>query len=212
MAPVAPDQPGATVAIPADPTAPAADAPAAGRIRLVVAPEGNEVRYLVREQLARLDFPSDAVGATTAITGAIVVEPDGTVVPGESKFVVELATLQSDSNRRDNYVRENTLQTASFPAAELVPTAARGLPNPLPTSGPVSFQLDADLTLLGVTHATTWQVDGTITGSELSGKATTSFTFADFGIPVPQVMSVLSIDEAIRLEYDFRFVAEPDDA
>ena len=38
-------------------------------LQLVVAPEGNEVRYRVREQLAGFDLPNDAVGATGHVTG-----------------------------------------------------------------------------------------------------------------------------------------------
>lgn len=56
----------------------------------VVADSGNEVRYLVREQLARIDFPSDAVGKTHEISGGIVIGADGKPVPNESKFIFTL--------------------------------------------------------------------------------------------------------------------------
>ncbi|MGH7554390.1 MAG: hypothetical protein ACREMQ_15400, partial [Longimicrobiales bacterium] len=47
-------------AAPSDATAPNS----ARRIRLVTAPEGNEARYRVNEQLVGIDLPSDAVGTT----------------------------------------------------------------------------------------------------------------------------------------------------
>ena len=46
----------------------AANAPA--RVRYTVATDGNEARYRVREQLLHHDMPNDAVGKTTAISGA----------------------------------------------------------------------------------------------------------------------------------------------
>src|SRR5262245_2825711 len=39
----------------------------------------TSARYKVTEQLAGISFPSDAVGTTAAITGAIIVNPDGTI-------------------------------------------------------------------------------------------------------------------------------------
>lgn len=205
----------------AGPTAPAADANATaagsdtpagyhagGPVRLVVAPDGNEARYTVTEQLARLSFPSDAVGTTRAITGQIVLHNDGKIVSGESKFVVDLTGLTSDSNRRDGFVQRETLSTAQFPTAEFVPSDAPGLPSPLPTSGEVTFQLVGDMTVRGTTTPTTWDVTATVNGQEITGSATTRFTFADFGLTIPQVMSVLSIEDDIRLEYDFHLIQE----
>ena len=43
-------------------------------LQLIVAPTGNAVRYRVREQLAGFDFPNDAVGSTTQISGGIALD------------------------------------------------------------------------------------------------------------------------------------------
>ncbi len=196
--------PASVNAAPSDPSAPSASGDAPMRFTLV--PEGSEARYRVREQLARLSFPSDAVGTTKAISGQIVVNPDGTILSEESKIVVDLTTLRSDESRRDNYIKNNTLQTNRFPTAEFVPREIRGLPSPLPASGEGTFQLIGDLTLHGVTRPVTWEVTARLDGQTLTGSATTSFTFADFNLTVPQVFVVLSVDETIRLEVDFQFV------
>lgn len=190
---------------PSDPTA-APSASGNAPMRFTLVPEGSEARYRVREQLARLSFPSDAVGTTKALSGQIVVNPDGTIVSEESRIVVDLTTLRSDESRRDNYIKTNTLQTSRFPTAEFVPKEIRGLPSPLPTSGEGQFQLIGDLTLHGVTRQVTWEVTARLDGQTLTGSAITSFTFADFNLTVPQVFVVLSVDETIRLEVDFQFV------
>jgi hypothetical protein len=63
----------------------------------------------VREQLANVDLPNDAVGATSAITGQLVLDAQGQVVPGASRFVIDVTTLKSDRERRDGYLQRRTL-------------------------------------------------------------------------------------------------------
>ena len=180
----------------------------ARRIRLVTAPDGNEARYRVREQLANIEFLSDAVGKTSAITGAIVIEDDGTVNKAESKITIDLTTLKSDSQMRDRYIQRNTLQTEQFGKAEFVPTEIRGLRMPLPTSGAFAVQVTGDLTVHGVTKSTTWQVLVQATQEAYAGTAKTVFTFGDFSMALPRVARVLSVVDTIRLEYDFRFTPQ----
>jgi len=178
-----------------------------GQIRLEFAPSGNEARYRVREQLANLSLPSDAVGRTSAVSGAIVINADGTLASDQSKVSVDITGLKSDRSQRDRYLQNNVLQTSKYPAAEFVPTSVTGLPSPLPTSGAVAFQLTGDLTVHGVTKSVTWDVTATAAdGKDLTGTATTSFTFADFGLTQPRVPVVLSLEDTIKLELDFHMV------
>lgn len=195
-------------ATPLPPTEPAAAAPAGDALRLVVAPEGNEARFRVREQLVGLNLPSDAVGTTASVSGAIAIQPDGRIIAGESRFVVDLTTLHTDSSRRDGYIQRNTLETGAYPEAVFVPASAAGLPSPLPTSGTVAFQLTGDLTVHGVTRPVTWEVTAEVEGQTLRGTATTSITFTDFGMTLPRVGPVLSVDDLIALELDFALTLE----
>jgi polyisoprenoid-binding protein YceI len=198
----------ATLEPPVPTVTPAADG-SEGQLRLSLAADGNLARFLVTEQLAGFDLPNDAVGETSAITGQIVLAADGTVNSAESKFVVDLTSLKSDSSMRDGFIQRNTLQTSTSPNAEFVVTSVTGLSSPLPTSGAVTFQLGGEMTVHGVTRTTTWDVVAEIVGQELVGTARTNFTFGDFGLSIPQVARVLSIEDNIRLEYDFRLVVQP---
>src|SRR5262249_13427591 len=76
---------------------PTTESSASPGIKFAVA-SGTEANFRVREQLARLNLPSDAIGKTSAVTGSIVIGEDGKVVADQSKFVVDLTTLKSDSN------------------------------------------------------------------------------------------------------------------
>ncbi len=171
-------------------------------IRYRVVAERSEARYLVREQLASLSFPNDAVGTTSAVEGSLALDARGRVLPSDSRFTVDLRTLRSDEARRDNYLRRNTLETDRYPHAVFVATEVRGLPVPLPQIGTVSFDLVGDLTIRDATRRVTWEAAGTIQGQDLSVQARTAFRFADFGLRIPRVASVLSVEDNIRLEID----------
>lgn len=177
--------------------------PSAAGVRLQVAASGNEARYRVREQLAGFDLPNDAVGRSSAVTGVMVLDSTGRVVPADSRITVDVSGITSDRDRRDGYVRRRILETDSFPNVILRPTAVSGLPWPLPSSGSRTFTLTGDLTVKGVTRPTSWQVTAAFGGDTVTGLAATAFTFADFGLAQPRVPVVLSVGDTIRLEYDF---------
>lgn len=194
-----------TASIPESSAPPAA---LADSLRLVLADSGNEAKYMVREQLAELSFPSDAIGTTSDISGALAVNPDGTFIPEGSSITVNLASIRSDKDRRDNYVRQQVLETARYPSTVFVPTEARGLDVAALRTGGTTFDLVGDMTVHGVTKQVVWNVNASLVGDSLTGTATTEFTFEDFGMTVPSVMVVLSVEDRIRLEFDFTFVIE----
>jgi polyisoprenoid-binding protein YceI len=177
-------------------------------IRLTLAAQGNEARFVVREQLAGAELPNDAVGVTSAITGGITLDAGGKVDSSASRISVDLTTLTSDRSRRDNFIKRRTIVTDSFPTAELVVTGIRGLPATLPASGTMMLVLTGNLTIHGVTRPSAWDVTARLDGESIVGKAVTRIKFGDFGMTQPRVAIVLSVVDDIRLEYDFHFVRE----
>jgi polyisoprenoid-binding protein YceI len=177
-------------------------------IRLSVAPQGNEARFVVREQLARAELPNEAVGVTTSITGGITLDGRGGVDSTTSRIVVDLTTLKSDRDRRDRFIKRRTIVTDSFPTAVLVVTGIKGLPETLPASGAMTLVLTGHLTIHGVTKPSTWDVSAQADGGAITGKAVTRIQFGDFGMVQPRVAIVLSVVDDIKLEYDFSFVRE----
>jgi len=185
------------------PTTQATAAPAASgdNLRFVLVEGSNEARYRVREQLARVNLPGDAIGATKTISGVIVTTKDGKIVKEQSKITIDISKLQSDSGQRDNFLRDNTLQTRRYPNVVFIPTEAQGLAWPL-KDGPIEFKLIGDMTVRDVTKSIPWDVKLTVTGNDAKGQATTSFKFAFFNIEPPRVPTVLSIEDNIKLEID----------
>ncbi len=168
--------------------------------------EGTKARYKVREQLAGINFPSDAVGTTETVTGTIVVNPDGSIDASQSKLTVDLRTLKSDQQMRDGFIQNRTLETEKFPTIEFVPRRAVGLPAPLPAGmqAQAGFQLIGDLTLHGVTNEATWNVVATFGNDLVAGRATTTLQFAPFKLTKPTLARLMSVDDKIELEIEFR--------
>ena len=157
---------------------------------------------MVKEQLVGKNFPNDAIGETPDVTGSIVFGADGVVQAGSS-ITVKTTTLKSDESRRDNFIRTSGLETARYPEVKIVPKSVEGLPWPLPASGQVSFRLTGDMTVHGQTKPVTWDVTADLGADSATGRATTRFKFGDFGMGVPRVFVVLSVEDDIRLEMDF---------
>ncbi len=190
--------------IPSSPTAVAtAVQRVAGGERLVLVTGRSEARYRAREQLAGQSLPSEAVGSTREVAGAIVVGANGAPVPEQSEVTVDLRTLRSNEGRRDNFIQRNTLETQSYPSARFVAREIRGLPVPLPSVGEATFQLLGDLTVHGTTRPTTWDISARFDGGTVTGTAKTTVRLEDFGMARPRVGPVLSIDETLVLELDF---------
>jgi polyisoprenoid-binding protein YceI len=181
---------------PPDPTKP---------VKLEIA-EGTTARYKVREQLAGISFPSDAVGTTQSVTGTVVVNPDGSIDASKSKLTVDLRTLKSDQQMRDGYIQGRTLETEKFPMLEFVPRRAVGLSAPLPAGmqAQSGFQLVGDMTLHGVTNEVTWNVVATFGNEVVGGRATTTLQFDTFKLTKPSLARLLSVDDKIELEIEFR--------
>jgi polyisoprenoid-binding protein YceI len=161
--------------------------------------------YRVTEQFVGIDFPNDAIGSSTVVSGTIGIAKDGTIVPG-SKLTVDLRALKSDQDNRDNFIKKNTFQVDQYPSAEFVPTKITGLPLMIPMNGQNGFQLTGDLTIHGVTKPVTFQGIATYgRDNTVSGRAKTNFTFDYFGLTVPKIGRLMSVDNKIDLDLEFKF-------
>ncbi len=165
--------------------------------------EGTLARYLIREELASVELPFDAIGETSDVSGAFTFSADGEIVPESSRIVLNAASLRSDEENRDRYLRRNGIQTATYPEIVFVATSIDGLEWPLPGSGEVEFTINGDLTVREVTRPVAWQAVATFDGNSVTGTAKTNFTFGEFEMEVPDLFFIVSLEDNIRLELDF---------
>lgn len=168
---------------------------------------GNYIRanYRVKEQLARLPSPIEAVGYTESITGGIYIDSQGNA-SDNSIINIDLSTLKSDESRRDNYLRGSSLETDKFPQATFEIIDIEGLDlSSLTTLQKKDFQIQmiGDLSIHGVTKRKSWTIDATYEMGKLKGKGSIAFPFSDFDMDIPQLFFIISVEDKITLELDF---------
>jgi len=80
---------------------------------------------------------------------------------------------------------------------------------PLPKTGNAAIEMNADLTVRGVTRPTVWKGTVQFANGSVTGTTSTAFTFDDIQLEQPQVPVLLSVADTIKLEIDFNLVAQP---
>ncbi|MDQ2783855.1 MAG: YceI family protein [Chloroflexota bacterium] len=175
----------------------AAKAPS-GATTYTIASDTSQAKVTVNEKLANLPAPSDAVLTTNAIQGQLFLGADTKPVEG-AKIMVDLRTLKSDKTQRDNYIRMNTLKADQFPLAEYTVTGVDGWTGPLKEGQPSTFKLLGTMTIHGVTKPVTFDTTAMMQGGAVTGTATTTFTFEDFGMTPPN-LTIVKANDLIKLD------------
>ena len=129
--PAASSDPAATAAATATAAAPGGAVTAeslAGDWTIVT--DASTAGYRVRERLAQLSADSDAVGrSTTGVTGTATLTLSGDKLQVTAATIgVDTTTIASDRSQRDNRMRNEGLQTDSFPTATFTLTAPVDVP------------------------------------------------------------------------------------
>jgi polyisoprenoid-binding protein YceI len=157
--------------------------------------------YRVEEQLGTIGA-NTAVGRTPDVSGSLDIS--GTTIT-EASITVDMTTLQSDDDRRDNSIRTRGLETATYPTATLELTEPIDIGH-VPATGEV-IEVDAvgNLTLHGVTNQVTIPMQATWTGSRLEVVGSFDVALADYAIDPPTGFLVLSIADTGTVELHLLF-------
>lgn len=141
---------------------------------------GSQAGYRVKEVLFGQD--TEAVGRTSAVSGQITVA--GTRVTA-GDFSVDLTTVQSDENRRDNQFQTRIMDTATYPTATFKLAQPIELAS-LPADGAtITAKAVGQLTLRGTTREVTVDVSAQRSGGSIRLSGQIPVTFADWNIPNP---------------------------
>ena len=160
------------------------------------------VGYRVKEQLAFLNSPNEAVGRTTAVTGTMEVAGD---TVEKVRIEADLTQLRSDEDRRDNAIRQRGLESERFPTATLE------LAEPIklaatPTEGEdVRGQGTGRLTVHGVTREVDLDLQGRWTGETIQVAGQLPVKMRDFQIEPPRFGPVVSIEDSATIEINLVF-------
>jgi polyisoprenoid-binding protein YceI len=143
------------------------------------------------------------VGVTSAINGEIRVDRANPQNSQVGTITVDISAFTSDSERRDQAIRDRWLESARFPVVTFVPTSIEGLPASYTDGETLTIQVTGDMTVRETTRPATFEVTGQIQGDRMTGTATTGFNMSDFGFPAPDIAGMLKAEDAVKATLNF---------
>src|SRR6266700_2372957 len=135
--------------------------PSTGLRTFQIVPDQTTASYKVRENLVLRNLPNnDAVGTSHSVAGNFKVRTGTAPLVTGMNLSIDLSTLKTNEDRRDYYVRQNYLETDTYPKTTFVSTCAQGLPASYSDGQTVQFQITGNLTLHGKTNKAVFDVQG----------------------------------------------------
>jgi polyisoprenoid-binding protein YceI len=176
----------------------------ADMVTYTIVPEESQVQYVVDEQFLREGVvDATAIGVTQEIQGDVMFDPENPQNSDVGTLTIDISAFTSDSERRDNAIRENWLESATYPIATFEPTSIEGLPETYTEGEEITLQITGDLTVRETTSQTTFETTGVIEGNEMRGTATTTVLMTDFGFEPPDIAGVLRAENEVDIIFDF---------
>ena len=154
---------------------------------------GSSAGYRVDEVLNGADVT--VVGTTDQVTGSLVVT-GGDLASAEVD--VDMASVATDSDRRDSYFRENVIDVAANPTATFAVDQTVDLPEL--TGTPVTVPVAGELTVHGVTQQVTVDLSVVRTADGVQASGSIPVAFADYGITPPD-LGFVSVEDTGSIEF-----------
>lgn len=197
-APLGLTSPPAVAASSASPALTASDIPGAW-----IVASRSVAGYRVREQLAFVQAPSDAVGRTSEITGTVTIAGSATALSvSAASFTVNVQSLTSDQQMRDSRLQAIGLESSLYPKATFVLSSPVTLPATAASGVPIHVSLTGALTIHGTTRTETIPVEARISGSQIEVVGSTTFPWGDFNMQAPNIGGFVTVDSTATMEFD----------
>jgi polyisoprenoid-binding protein YceI len=159
--------------------------------------------YRVREQLAFVQAPSDAVGRTSQIIGSVSINGSATALSvSAATFTVNVQSLTSDQQMRDHRLQSTGLESSRYPNATFVLSSPVPLPANAASGAEIHISLTGALTIHGTTKTETIPVQARISGSEIEVVGSITFPWGDFNMQTPNVAGFVTVDGTATMEFD----------
>lgn len=180
---------------------------ASGALVFEIAADQSQARFIIDEVLNGAD--KTVIGVTNAVAAQILIDPADPAGVQVGAVQVNARTLITDSGSRNRAIQNLILHTGAFEFVTFTPSSCNGLPASIAVGDSFSFQMMGDLTVRDITHPVTFDVTVTVESeSRISGLASTTINRADFGLEIPRVPQVASVEETLMLELEFVALAQ----
>jgi len=155
--------------------------------------------YRIQEIYGGDTLKRDAVGRSTAVKSSVTIQ--GTEVT-EATITVDTTKLASNQARRDNFIKDQALETNTIPEATFELTEPIEL-GTLPKAGAkVTVETQGKLTLHAVTQDVTITIEARWNGGDvidLTGSL--PITLADYAISAPDIPGLIKVDDKGTMEF-----------
>jgi polyisoprenoid-binding protein YceI len=142
--------------------------------------QDSTLGYRVSEVLGGID--TEGAGRTNQVTGTLTL--DGTRATA-AEFTVDMASVTSDSDRRDGQFRTRIMSVDEFPTSTFVLTEPIDF-GAIPAEGEqITASATGDLTLRGVTNSVTFDVTAQIEAGRIGVLGSIPVLFSEYEIPDP---------------------------
>jgi len=160
------------------------------------------VGYRIKELFGDAILKRDAVGQAHAVTGTLTVASDRV---STAVVTADLTRLGSDRAARDAYVREHTLETATFPTARFTLSQPISLPATLKKGVSLKgLRATGRMLIHGVTRPITFTLDARWNGPTIDVVGSAPIVLRDYGITPPHNV-IANVDDHGSVELDLTF-------
>ncbi len=145
-----------------------------------------------------------AVGSTNAITGQFQLQETetGQLTLAAGEVSVHILTLRSDEHRRDERIREQFLESRTYPFAEFTVTDAESFPENYVAGEEVTFSLTGDMTIREITNSETFTITARLDGDTITGTGVTQIYMVDYGFNPPEIAGYLVAQDPATVEIE----------
>ena len=157
--------------------------------------------YRVQETLVDIGA-NTAVGRTSAVSGTLVLA--GSTITAVD-VTVDMTSLRSDNEQRDGRLRQQGIETGTFPQSTFRLTTPIDL-GAVPAEGQtIEASATGELTLHGVTKTVSLPIQAQLSGDVVTVTGSIDILFADYDIEKPTSFAVLSIEDHGIMEFQLHF-------
>lgn len=178
--------------------------PASTRALYRIDPASSTVTFHLQEDLRGVR--TEVIGTTSEVAGDIVLDAGNPAASQLGTIRINARTLATDSEFRNRALRSQILKSANdqYEFIEFVPTAINGLPATIEVGQTYAFEVVGNLTLVGQTQPVTFTAQAVLASpTSLTGTATTTVTYANWGLSIPNAPGVANVTPDVTLSINF---------
>ena len=179
-------------------------APTNGATLFTIDSSSSKATFTIDEVL--FGNPNTVVGETDKVAGQFLVNAQDPSKSQVGEIKIDVSTLVTDNDLRNRTLQGRILQTdtAANQYATFVAKSITGLPESIAVGQQVSFKITGDLTIHQVMKTVAFDATvKAVSDKQITGTASTTVKYSDFGISVPDVPSVTGLGEMVKLALDF---------